>query len=70
MRTLIAPAAVILSLALGTAAFAATTTPAKPSAHAQNPSHAKRTACEAAWKAEKSHTGTEKAFVKACMAKG
>ncbi len=75
MRNLIAPAALIVSLALGSAAFAATppasTAPAKPAATAmKTDAHAKRAACEKAWKAEKSHTGTEQAFVKACVAKG
>ena len=31
---------------------------------------AKRNACQAEWKAQKTHTGTHKAFIKACIAKG
>lgn len=76
MRNLIAPAALVLSLALGSGAFAATPAPAakttamKPAASAKMDTNAKRTACENAWKSQKTHTGTEAAFVKACVAKG
>ncbi len=74
MRNLIAPAALVLSLALGSAAFAATPAPAaKPAAMkpaATSTANAKRTACENSWKSQKTHTGTEAAFVKACVAKG
>lgn len=72
MRNLIAPAALILSLAAGSAAFAATPAPAaaKPTATAKMDASAKRTACEQSWKSQKTHTGTEAAFVKACVAKG
>ena len=71
MRNFIAPAALVLSLALGSAAFAATPAPAaKPAAMAKADTHAKTTACEQAWKSQKSHTGTERAFVKSCVAKG
>lgn len=74
MRNLIAPAALILSLAAGSAAFAAAPAvkPAavKPAATAKMDASAKRTACEQSWKSQKTHTGTEAAFVKACVAKG
>lgn len=76
MRNLIAPAALVLSLALGSAAFAATPAPAakpaavKPAATAKMDANAKRAACETSWKTQKTHTGTEAAFVKACVAKG
>ena len=76
MRNLIAPAALVLSLALGSAAFAAAPAPAakpaamKPVATAKVDTSALRTACENAWKTQKTHTGTEAAFVKACVAKG
>ena len=66
MRNLIAPAALILSLAAGSAAFAATPAPAaavKPAATAKMDASAKRTACEQSWKSQKTHTGTEAAFV-------
>ena len=42
----------------------------KPAATAKMDSSAKRTACEQSWKTQKTHTGTEAAFVKACVAKG
>lgn len=64
MRNLIVPAALAASLALGSAAFAAT-----PQAHAA-PHVGKQQACETTWKAQKSHTGTRAAFMKACIAKG
>ena len=73
MRNLIAPAALILSLAAGSAAFAATPAPAaavKPAATAKMDASAKRTACEQSWKSQKTPPGTEAAFVKACVAKG
>lgn len=76
MRNLIAPAALILSLAVGSTAFAAAPAPAakpaavKPAATAKMDTSAKRTACEQSWKTQKTHTGTEAAFVKACVAKG
>ncbi|MDB5472494.1 MAG: hypothetical protein JWR84_4054 [Caulobacter sp.] len=31
---------------------------------------AKETACQAEWKAQKTHKGTHRAFIKACIAKG
>lgn len=75
MRSLIAPAAMILSLAVGSAAFAATPAPAaktmaKPAAMAKADPKAKTAACEQSWKAQKTHTGKEADFVKACVAKG
>ncbi len=70
MTKLLAPAALILSLAVGSAAFAATA-PAAPAPAQKAPSaHAKKAACEKAWKAQKTRTGSEKEFVKACVAKG
>ena len=76
MRNLIAPAALVLALAAGSA-FAAAPAPAakpmtaaKPAATAKVDVAAKRTACETAWKDQKTHTGKEADFVKACVAKG
>jgi hypothetical protein len=74
MRNIIAPAALILALAAGSA-FAATPaakpmTAAKPAATAKVDASAKRTACEKSWKEQKTHTGKEADFVKACVAKG
>jgi hypothetical protein len=73
MRNLIAPAALALSLAIGSAAFAATpaSAPAKPAPAATKTSMAaKRAACEKSWNSQKPHTGDKAAFVKACVAKG
>jgi hypothetical protein len=76
MRSLIAPAALVFSLAVGSAAFAATpapaaSAPAKPAmATTKHSTATKKAECEKAWKSQKSHTGTEAAFVKACVAKG
>jgi hypothetical protein len=73
MRNLIAPAALALSLAIGSAAFAAppASAPAKTAPAAAKPSMAtKRAACEKSWNSQKTHTGEKAAFVKACVAKG
>ena len=74
MRNLIAPAALILALGAGSAFAAAPPakpmTAAKPAATAKVDVAAKRTACETAWKAQKTHTGKEADFMKACIAKG
>ncbi|HEY9234726.1 MULTISPECIES: hypothetical protein [Phenylobacterium] len=73
MRNLVAPAALVLSLALGSAALAATpaSAPAKPAPATTKASMAtKRAACEKSWASQKSHTGDKAAFVKACVAKG
>ena len=76
MRNLIAPAALALALAAGSA-FAAAPAPAakpmtaaKPAATAKVDMNAKRAACEKSWKDQKTHTGKEADFVKACVAKG
>ncbi len=63
MRSLIAPVALIVSLAVGSSAFAATA-PAKTA-----PVVSKASACAAQWKAEKKHTQTRKAFLSACEKK-
>ena len=71
MRNLVAPAVLAFSLIAGSAAFAATPAPAaKPAATAKVDMKAKRAACEKSWKDQKTHTGKEAAFVKACVAKG
>ena len=73
MRKLIAPAALVLSLAVGSAAFAAPAAKpvaAKPAASAKMDAKAKTAACEQSWKAQKTHTGKEADFVKACVVKG
>jgi len=65
MRSLIAPVAIVMSLAVGSVAFAATA-PAKP---APAMASAKAADCAAQWKAEKKHTQTRKAFLAACEKK-
>jgi len=55
MRKLFVPAALVISIAMGSAAFAAKA-PA-------NPKHAD---CVKQWKAEKKHTETRKVFLAAC----
>ena len=74
MRNLIAPAALILALGAGSAFAAAPPakpmTAAKPAATAKVDMNAKRAACEKSWKDQKTHTGKEADFVKACVAKG
>lgn len=63
MRKLLVPAALVVSMAAGSAAFAATTPkPAKPAATAT----ATRSACMKQWSAQKTHTQTKKAFLAAC----
>ncbi len=64
---LFAPLALAAGLALAGAAGAAT-----PPAKAKVPpvTAAKQAACQTEWEAQKSHTGTHKAFIKACIAKG
>lgn len=71
MRNLIAPAVLAFSLVAGSAAFAATPAPAaKPAAVAKADMKAKRAACEKSWKEQKTHTGKQADFIKACVAKG
>jgi hypothetical protein len=74
MRNLIVPAALMASLALGSAAFAATpaaaTKPAAAAHMSKTDKHAKTAACEQSWKDQKTHSGSEKDFVKSCVAKG
>lgn len=58
----------IAGLAIAGSAGAATTAaPAKPKASAAS---TKRASCEAEWKAQTTHKGSHKAFIKACVAKG
>ena len=65
MRTVLLPSAIILSLATGSAAFAATKPmAAKPAAAPAD--KAKVADCEKQWKAEKKHSQTRKAFMAAC----
>lgn len=64
MRNLMIPAALVLALGAGSAAFAATPAPA-----AAKPTAAKHNECVSQWKAQKKHTQTEKAFLAACEAK-
>ncbi len=64
MRNILLPAALVLSLAAGSAAFAAPATPAAaPSAAAAK---AKAADCAKQWTAQKKHTQTRKAFLAAC----
>lgn len=58
----------IAGLALAGSAGAATA-PAK-APKPVSAATAKRNACQAEWKAQKTHSGTHKAFIKACVAKG
>lgn len=61
----------VAGLALAGTAGAATPA-AAPAAKAKTVSaaSAKRTSCEAEWKAQTHHKGGHKAFIKACVAKG
>lgn len=62
MRKLLVPAVLVVSMAAGSAAFAATTPkPAKPAATAT-----KSADCMKQWSAQKTHTQTKKAFLAAC----
>ncbi|MBX3482729.1 hypothetical protein [Phenylobacterium sp.] len=72
MRNVLVPAALAASLALGPTAFAAAPAPkpAPAAARTAAPHGGKQQACEAAWTAQKSHTGTRAAFMKACVSKG
>ena len=71
MRNLIFPAAMAASLALSSVAFAGVAPqPAQASKAPIASGHARREACEAAWRSQKTHSGTAKAFMKACIAKG
>ena len=64
MRKILISSAIVLSLAGGGAAFAATkAAPAKPAATAAS---SKAAECAKQWKAEKTHTQTRKAFMAAC----
>lgn len=58
----------IAALAVAGSAGAATTPSAK--AKPVSAATAKRNSCQAEWKAQKTHTGSHKAFMKACIAKG
>ncbi|CAN5206531.1 hypothetical protein BH11PSE2_BH11PSE2_06850 [soil metagenome] len=86
MRRLVVPTLLIIGLALGQSALAATA-PAKPAPAAAKPAttapkpaaspakavsedSAKKAACEKTWTAQKTHKGKHKAFVAACVAKG
>ena len=66
MRKVLLSSAIILSLASGTAAFAATKPMAAKPAAAAPADKAKTADCEKQWKAEKKHTQTRKAFMAAC----
>jgi hypothetical protein len=62
MTKFLVPAAVALSLIVGSTAVAAT----KPAAPAPSAASAKAADCAKQWKAEKKHTQTHKAFMAAC----
>lgn len=80
MRYLIAPAVLIASMALGSAAFAATSATSAPASKpvvtaaratpTSSTQHAKRDACAQNWRAETTHNSDREAFMKACVAKG
>ena len=64
MRKILISSAIVLSLAGGGGAFAATKpAPAKPAATAAS---SKAAECAKQWKAEKTHAQTRKAFMAAC----
>ena len=64
MRKILISSAIVLSLASGGAAFAATKAAApKPATPAAS---SKAAECAKQWKAEKTHTQTRKAFMAAC----
>lgn len=65
MRKLLIPAALIVSLAGGSAALAATK-PAPAPAAAMSAAPSKAADCAKQWKAQKKHTQTRKAFLTAC----
>jgi hypothetical protein len=69
MKTL-APLLLIAGLAVATAAGAATPPASAPKAKTPPVTAAKLESCKADWKAQTHHKGTEKAFIKACVAKG
>jgi len=66
MRKVLLSSAIILSLASGAAAFAATKPMAAKPAAAAPADKAKTADCEKQWKAEKKHSQTRKAFMAAC----
>jgi hypothetical protein len=67
MRKLFIPAALVLSLAAGSAAMAATASTAKPAkTTASAPATSKSGECVKQWKAQKKHDQTRKAFLAAC----
>ena len=65
MRKILISSALVLSLAGGGAAFAATKPAAKP-APAASAADTKSADCAKQWKAEKKHSQTHKAFMAAC----
>ncbi len=66
MRKILISSAILLSLAGGASAMAATKPAAKPAQSAASATSDKAKACAAQWKAEKTHTQTRKAFMAAC----
>ena len=72
-KSVFALALTAMAGAAGAAVAATPATPAsgaKPAATAKVDMNAKRAACEKSWKDQKTHTGKEADFVKACVAKG
>ncbi|MEW5685420.1 MAG: hypothetical protein AB1942_10910 [Pseudomonadota bacterium] len=66
MRKILISSAILLSLASGAGAMAATKPAAKPAQTAASATSDKTKACAAQWKAEKTHSQTRKAFMAAC----
>lgn len=63
MRKFFVPAALVVSMAVGSSAFAATAPkPAKAAAATSS----KAADCMKQWKAQKTHSGDKKAFLAAC----
>jgi hypothetical protein len=66
MRKFLIPAALIVSLAGGSAALAATKPAPAPAAATKAAASPKAADCAKQWKAQKKHTQTRKAFLAAC----
>jgi hypothetical protein len=70
MYKLIIPATIAATLALAPAAFAANTPAASTATTQTAAAKEKHDACMKQWRAEKKHSGTQKAFLAACEKKG
>ena len=66
MRKFLLPAALVVSLATGSAALAAQPSGGMSSTQPAAASKAKASECAKQWKAQKKHSQTRKAFLAAC----